>query len=153
MFLNFVTCLQSGKNRPSRSHKTIIIDNYEVTIFPAESVNHSHTIPAQSAMPSQKCDPEMKLGAEPYSTWFYDLQGKIYISNLQGVTMNLFVCFVLDINLGLEITSDLVILTCMLLSGCSSTWCFKTKGSLGYKNISNSCLGPFYLKNTISMKP
>ena len=77
MFLNFVTYLQSGKNRPSRSHKTIIIDNYEVTIFPAESVNHSHTIPAQSAMPSQKYDPEMKLGVEPYSTWFYDLQGKI----------------------------------------------------------------------------
>ena len=90
MFLYFVTCLQSGKNRPSRSHKTIIIDNYEVTIFPAESVNHSHTIPAQSAMPSQKCDPEMKLGAEPYSTWFYDLQGKIYISNLQGVSKQFF---------------------------------------------------------------
>ena len=81
MFFNFVTCLQSGKNRPSRSHKTIIIDNYEVTIFPAESVNHSHTIPAQSAMPSQKYDPEMKLGVEPYSTWFYDLQGKIYITS------------------------------------------------------------------------
>ena len=52
-----------------------------MTIFPAESVNHSHTIPAQSAMPSQKYDPEMKLGAEPYSTWFYDLQGKKHISN------------------------------------------------------------------------
>ena len=75
------TCIQSGKNRPSRSHKTIIIDNYEVTIFPAESVNHSHTIPAISAMPSKKYDPEgesaisLKLGADSYSTWFYDLQG------------------------------------------------------------------------------
>ena len=90
MFLNFVTCLQSGKNRPSRSHKTIIIDNYEVTIFPAESVNHSHTIPAQSAMPSQKCDPEMKLGADPYSTWFYDLQGKFFHYSNQNIFLNFY---------------------------------------------------------------
>ena len=91
MILNFVTCLQSGKK--SRSHKTIIIDDYEVTIFPAESVNHAHTIPAQSGMSSQKCDPEMTLGAEPYSTWFYDLQGKIYISNLKGVLKHFFALF------------------------------------------------------------
>ena len=67
--------IKSGKNRPSRSDQTIIIDNYEVTIFPAESVNHSHVVPANSAMPSEKCDPEMKLGTDLYSTWFYDLQG------------------------------------------------------------------------------
>ena len=70
--------LQSGKNRPSRSHKTIIIDNYEVTIYPAESVKHSHTIEAKSAMSSKKQDSEMLLGIDPmmYETWFFDLQGK-----------------------------------------------------------------------------
>ena len=84
--LNFVTFIQSGKNRPSRNHKTIIIDNYEVTIFPAESLNHSHTIPANGT----GCDPEMKLGADPYSTWFYDLQGKIFHYSNQNIILSFF---------------------------------------------------------------
>ena len=91
--LNFVTFIQSGKNRPSRNHKTIIIDNYEVTIFPAESVNHSHTIPANCT----GYDPEMK-GADSYSTWFYDLQGKIFhyftgCLKAQCFFLNLFVLY------------------------------------------------------------
>ena len=81
--LNFVTCIQSGKNRPSINHKTILIDNYEVTIFPAESLHHSHTVPANGT----GCDPEMKLGADPYSTWFYDLLGKYFF------LCNYFLCF------------------------------------------------------------
>ena len=74
---------------PSRNHKTIIIDNYEVTIFPAESLNHSHTIPANGT----GCDPEMKLGADPYSTWFYDLQGKIFHYSKQNIFLSFFLNF------------------------------------------------------------
>ena len=36
--------LQSGV-KASKSQRSIFIDSYEVTIFPAESVNHTHTIP------------------------------------------------------------------------------------------------------------
>ena len=66
-----------------------------MTIFPAESVNHSHVVPANSAMPSKKCDPEMKLGADPYSTWFYDLQGKIFHYSKQNIILSFFLNFYL----------------------------------------------------------
>ena len=33
----------------NKAQRAITIDNYEVTIFPAESVNHTHTIPASTA--------------------------------------------------------------------------------------------------------
>ena len=67
----------SHSSRPIGHTRSITIDSYEVTIFPAESVNHTHTLPALSAAtsPKDKSDPEMK-DADSYSTWFYDLQGK-----------------------------------------------------------------------------
>ena len=42
--------LQNGVyNKATKTQRAITIDNYEVTIFPAESVNHTHTIPASTA--------------------------------------------------------------------------------------------------------
>ena len=69
--------LQSGSKRPMGHNRSITIENYEVTIFPAESVNNTQTLSALSAtsLPKDKSDPEIK-DADSYSTWFYDLQGK-----------------------------------------------------------------------------
>jgi len=47
------------------SHKGIAIDSYDVTIFPAETVNHSKTL-----LPEEK-DPR----TGKYTAWFLDLQG------------------------------------------------------------------------------
>ena len=42
--------LKSG--RKISRQKDIVVDSYEVTIFPAESVNNTHTVPALGAGPS-----------------------------------------------------------------------------------------------------
>ena len=39
--------LKSG--RKNSRQREIVVDSYEVTIFPAESVNNTHTVPAVSA--------------------------------------------------------------------------------------------------------
>ena len=46
------------------SHKGIEIDSYDITIFPAETVNHSKTL-----------RPAAKDKTGKYSVWFLDLQG------------------------------------------------------------------------------
>ena len=81
--------LQSGSRRPMGHNRSITIDNYEVTIFPAESVNHTHTLPAISASTSlkDKTDPEMK-NPDSYSTWFFDLQGKNQLLIVTKLTAN-----------------------------------------------------------------
>jgi hypothetical protein len=68
--------LQTGI-RSSSTQKSIVIDSYEVTIFPAESCNHTHTLPAQTMLLGPDAageDPEIKE-AKPYFTWFFDLNG------------------------------------------------------------------------------
>ena len=47
------------------NHNGIQIDSYDITIFPAETSNHSKTL-----LPSQK---DARTGR--YTAWFYDLQG------------------------------------------------------------------------------
>ncbi len=75
--------LQAGKNKASRSTRSILIDSYEVTIFPAESVYHTHNIPALTSLGtptgtlqkhSAALDAEMK-STNLYQTWFFDLNG------------------------------------------------------------------------------
>ena len=63
--------LQSGQNASS-SHKSIFIDSYEVTIYPAESVNNTITLPSLTS--TKKISSEMK-STNLYSTWFFDLNG------------------------------------------------------------------------------
>ncbi len=60
----------SGKDGRSRSHRSIVIDSYEVTIFPAESVKNTHTLPATRDDLTLS-----KGGCYTYDTWFYDLLG------------------------------------------------------------------------------
>ena len=48
------------------SHKGIQVDSYDVTIFPAETVNNSKTL-----LPTAK---DEKTGM--YTAWFFDLQGR-----------------------------------------------------------------------------
>lgn len=71
--------LQSGKK--SHSQKAIVIDSYEVTIFPAESVKHTHTLTALTKNNNNNLNDEddaEKNSLEKdavYSTWFFDLNG------------------------------------------------------------------------------
>ena len=53
------------------SLKGIKIDSYDVTIFPAETVNHSKTLRPASKDKSGK-----------YSVWFLDLQGNTSLCNI-----------------------------------------------------------------------
>ncbi len=62
--------LHTGDSSGVRSHRSIGIDSYEVTIFPAESVKHSQTLPAWRGG-----DSRLRDGLSSYSTWFYDLIG------------------------------------------------------------------------------
>ena len=82
--------LQSGSHKKA-SQRSIEIDNYEVTIFPAESVNHTHTLQSITSTementPQNTSNPvnggphpgEFKhqlSGTDVYSTWFKDLNG------------------------------------------------------------------------------
>ncbi len=82
--------LQTGKKIGRSQRRPLIIDSYEVTIFPAESVNHAYTKPAKLTLAGlnkdgtmtnrKQIDPETALvpdkeDEEPYSHWFLDLNG------------------------------------------------------------------------------
>ena len=54
------------------SHKGIIVDSYDVTIFPAESVNNSVT------KLKEEIDKEIDKDGN-YSAWFFDLQGGLVL--------------------------------------------------------------------------
>ena len=70
---NLFHSIQIGK-RSSSAQKSIEIDSYEVTIFPAETVKNTQTLPALSKMKKQLNS--ANKGDEPtYHTWFYDLHG------------------------------------------------------------------------------
>ena len=62
----------------SRRHKSIVVDNYEATIFPAESAHHTHKIDSMLSQNSSeklaKFHPEFG-GTDGYYTWFLDLNG------------------------------------------------------------------------------
>lgn len=62
--------LQFGK-RSSSAQRSIEIDSYEVTIFPAETVKNTQTLPALSKMKKTLTS----ANDSTYHTWFYDLHG------------------------------------------------------------------------------
>ena len=71
--------LHSGAKRNS-TNSVIAIDNYEVTIFPVESSNHSQIVPSMMSLTntgsseSMQKDPEIG-GTDMYDTTYFDLNG------------------------------------------------------------------------------
>ena len=57
--------LRAGKKH-TRSQRSIDLESYEVTIFPAETIRNTHTLPAKGDDDDEDV---------PYNAWFYDLQG------------------------------------------------------------------------------
>ena len=68
--------LQTGKK--SGKHKSIEIENYEVTIYPADTSRHTKSIDAKCSRKSSDLDLEEAAGdsnTSLYECWFHDLNG------------------------------------------------------------------------------